>query len=174
MGLDMYLSRKVYIWGDNRKSLKITGLKSKIRPEKVEYIIEEAGVWRKANAIHQWFVDNVQEGNDDCKSYYVSKEDLEKLLDTVNQVLQASELVEGEINAGYTFNEKGEKVDFKERGKIIKDPSVAEELLPTTEGFFFGCTDYDEYYYQVLVDTKKILEEALKFDEGDFEYQASW
>jgi hypothetical protein len=174
MGLDMYLSRKVYVWGDHRKSLKITGLKSKIRPEKVNYIIERAGYWCKANAIHNWFVENVQGGNDDCKPYYVSKEDIQKLLNTVNEVLRASELVDGEINNGYTFNDKGEKVFFKEKGKVIKDPSVAEALLPTIEGFFFGDTDYDQYYYDELVSTKKVLEEALTFDEDDFEYQASW
>ena len=39
------------------------------------------GYWRKANAVHNWFVDNVQDGNDGCKHYWVSKEDLQKLLD---------------------------------------------------------------------------------------------
>ena len=173
MGLDMYLRRKVYIWDDNRGSLKITGLKSKIRPDKVNYIIEQAGYWRKANAIHRWFVDNIQEGSDDCKNYYVSKEDMEALLDAVNTVLNTSELVEGTITNGYRF-ENGKKIPMTEKGKYIKDPTVAQTLLPTTEGFFFGSTDYDQYYYQDLVNTKNILEEALEEDEGDYEYQSSW
>ena len=173
MGLDMYLRRKVYIWDDNRGSLKITGLKSKIRPDKVNYIIEQAGYWRKANAIHRWFVDNIQEGSDDCKNYYVSKEDMEALLDAVNTVLNTSELVEGTITNGYRF-ENGKKILMTEKGKYIKDPTVAQALLPTTEGFFFGSTDYDQYYYQDLVNTKHILEEALEEDEGDYEYQSSW
>jgi hypothetical protein len=135
--------------------------------------IEEAGYWRKANAIHPWFVENVQDGNDDCKNYYVSKEDIEALLDTVNTVLNTSELVEGTITNGYRFeNSKG--IPITEKGKYIKDPTVAQALLPTTEGFFFGSTDYDQYYYQDLVDTKKILENTLEDDEGDYEYQASW
>jgi hypothetical protein len=173
MGLDMFLSRKVFLWRDQRKSLQITGMKSKINPEKVEYIIEEFGYWRKANAIHQWFVENVQGGNDDCKSYYVSKEDMQKLLDTVNKVLQASELIDGDVHNG-TLYKKGKAMPVIEKGKIIKDSTVAAELLPSTEGFFFGSTDYDQYYYDDLVQTKKILEEALTFDEGEFEYQASW
>jgi hypothetical protein len=173
MGLDMYLNRRIFVWNDQKDSLTITGLKSKVNPEKVTYIIEEAGYWRKANAIHKWFVDHVQKGNDDCKAYYVSKEDLQKLLDTVNKVLEASELIDGTVHNG-TMYSKGKAKKIVEHGKIIKDPFVAKVLLPTSEGFFFGSTDYDQYYYQDLVDTKKILEEALKVEEGDFEYHSSW
>ena len=61
-----------------------------------------------------------------------------------------------------------------EDGKYIVDARVAKELLPTQEGFFFGSTDYDEYYYSDLQDTKQILEEALKDAHADFEYCASW
>ena len=173
MGLDMYLNRRIFVWSDQRGSLKITGLKSKVRPDTVKFIIEEAGCWRKANAIHNWFVQNVQDGNDNCKEYYVSKESMQKLLDTVNRVLDASELVEGEINNGYRIKD-GMREPIVEKGKYIKDSTVARELLPTTEGFFFGSTDYDEYYYQDLIDTKRILEEALKEEEGDYEYHSSW
>ena len=173
MGLDMYLSRNMYVSDDQRRSLKITGFKSKLRLDKVRFIIEEVGYWRKANAIHNWFVNYVQAGNDDCKEYYVSEEDLQKLLKTVNKVLESSELVDGDIVNGYHF-ENGKKTPVIEKGKYIKDPSVAKELLPTTEGFFFGSTDYNQYYYEDLVSTKKILEEALANDEGDYMYQSSW
>ena len=47
----------------------------------------ELAYWRKANQIHKWFVDNVQEGVDNCGEYYVSHEKLQELLDTVNNVL---------------------------------------------------------------------------------------
>ena len=36
--------------------------------------------WRKANAIHKWFVENVQNGEDDCKIYEANQIDLEDLL----------------------------------------------------------------------------------------------
>lgn len=173
MGLDMYLHKKIFLWDNDRKSLKIEGLKSRINPEKVCYIIEDAGYWRKANAIHQWFVDNVQNGEDDCKTYYVGREELIRLLETVNQVIDSCELVEGDIANGYTF-ENGVKKPILEKGKYIKDTTVAEELLPTTEGCFFGGTNYDQYYYEQLQDTKKILEEALSDKSGDFEYHAIW
>lgn len=36
----------------------------------------KVGYWRKANAIHAWFVKNCQNGVDNCKSHDVSKEKL--------------------------------------------------------------------------------------------------
>jgi len=35
--------------------------------------------WRKANAIHGWFVKNVQDNRDDCRSYYVDSSQLKSL-----------------------------------------------------------------------------------------------
>lgn len=174
MGLDMYLNKKRYIWGDEKKQLQITGIQG-INSDKVKYIIEEAGYWRKANQIHKWFVDNVQEGEDDCKDYYVSREDLQSLLDTVNKVLEASELIDGEIINGYTFKD-GKEIPNIEKGKIIKDSTVAQELLPTEKGFFFGGSEYDEYYYQDLVNTKEIIENVFKENDekADYSYHSSW
>jgi hypothetical protein len=43
--------------------------------------------WRKANQIHNWFVTNCQDGTDDCGEYWVSRENLQELLDTVTEVL---------------------------------------------------------------------------------------
>lgn len=56
---------------------------------------------------------------------------------------------------------------------VLADHSRAEELLPTQDGFFFGNTDYDEYYFKDLEHTKEILETALK-EGGDFYYHSSW
>ena len=36
--------------------------------------------WRKANSIHGWFVNNVQDCNDNCGRYSVSTEQLQELL----------------------------------------------------------------------------------------------
>lgn len=48
---------------------------------------EELIYWRKANAIHRWFVINVQDYKDDCEIYPVSKEKLKELLYTCKEVL---------------------------------------------------------------------------------------
>lgn len=59
--------------------------------------------------------------------------------------------------------------------QVLEDHFKAEELLPTTTGFFFGGTDYNEYYFDDIKTTIKIIEKALKYkDSLDFHYQASW
>ncbi|HAB99734.1 MAG TPA: hypothetical protein DCE71_07935 [Parachlamydiales bacterium] len=47
--------------------------------------------WRKANQIHGWFVDNVQSGNDDCKIYNVSGEQLRGLLSLCEKALETKD-----------------------------------------------------------------------------------
>ena len=128
MGLDMFLER----------SSRNVGLSHEFS--------EEIGYWRKANQIHKWFVDKVQDGIDDCEFHReVTEEDLEELINTCREVLE--------------------------------NPNLAEELLPTQPGFFFGETSYDEYYFDDLNYTIEICENALKttdFDNQEIYYIASW
>ena len=140
-------------------------------------IHEQVGYWRKANAIHNWFVDNVQDGIDDCCYHNeVTKEILEELLDTCTQVYKNCTMILGNVKNGQTYKD-GEWVDCIEPGKIVIDPSVAKELLPTTCGFFFGSTEYDEWYVQDIADTIDIITQVL--ETTDFEtqmiyYVSSW
>ena len=151
MGLDMYLNKKTYVkqWDHQSPEEKNEVVVTKggkpveaIKASRVKYIEEEIGYWRKANQIHKWFVDNVQEGKDDCGDYYVNKSDLETLLGVCKQV---------EANH-----------------------SLAEVLLPSASGFFFGGTDYDEWYYNDIENTIKILESALADEQSDYYYSSSW
>jgi hypothetical protein len=77
-----------------------------------------------------------------------------------------------------TFITRDQLLDLQNTCKqVLADISKADELLPTGSGFFFGSTDYDEWYMQDLEYTveriQKILDdEALK--RCDFYYQASW
>ena len=124
---------------------------------------EELIDWRKANHIHKWFVDNVQNGNDDCDNYPVSIEQLQKLLDVINEIL------------GITIKEK-----IVHSLKDGFDKEKAEELLPTQSGFFFGSTDYDEYYLEDLKRTQKVLKTFLeglneaKIKDLKITYWSSW
>lgn len=188
MGLDMYLEKRTYVknWDFMKPEERITVTVTQrgkpfpgIDPSKVTSIIEEAGYWRKANAIHAWFVEHVQDGKDDCNYYYVSKEQLQKLLDTVNRVLEASHLIYGSVTVGIRFEGgKGEpfvEVPIREEEETIEDATVAEELLPTQSGFFFGSTDYDQSYIEDLKQTKAILEAVLADQSsGDYYYHSSW
>ena len=158
MGLDMYLRKHIYI-GANYSD--INGVEGKIEItknghplpidfNKVVFIVEEAGYWRKANQIHKWFVDNVQDGEDDCKEHYVSIEQLKELVNICKQIMSAYK-------------------EDKDKGIAL-----AQELLPTQAGFFFGSTDYDEYYFDDIQDTINQLEPLLETTDGDFYYTSSW
>ena len=141
-------------------------------------IMDQVAYWRKANHIHKWFVDEVQYGEDDCQYHdEVTKDVLKELLATCEIVLAASKLVEGKIANGYHYNDSGEKVYNYEDGKYIEDPTVAKILLPTTEGFFFGGTNYDEWYYEDIQYTANRIKEILEttdFDTQMIFYRSSW
>lgn len=101
MGLDMYLSARKYInkidWSllrdsnlpysaattsEYRDVVSAAGLYDVENPEDVygANVSVNCAYWRKSNQIHKWFVDNVQDGEDDCDEYYVSREKLLELL----------------------------------------------------------------------------------------------
>jgi hypothetical protein len=98
MGLDMYLIKKIYI-GGNFDHNKVNGViaisrgdkEIKVNLKKVTYITEDAGYWRKANAIHAWFVKNVQDGVDDCREYEVSYNQLLELKALCIKVLETND-----------------------------------------------------------------------------------
>lgn len=107
--------------------------------------------WTKANAIHRWFVENIQKDIDDCQSYFVTKEDLINLQNTIDKVLKNTN-----------------NVDF---------PKIAEKYLPTQKGFFFGTYDYDEWYIDKLKHTSERLKDILEnpdFDDYHYIYSSSW
>lgn len=138
---------------------------------------EEVAYWRKANSIHNYFVTKVIKNEDYCgEDYKLTKKDLEDLYNIVIKVLDNIELIDGKVHNGDFYN--GFKfVPNYEEGKVIKDSTICKELLPTVSGFFFGSTDYDEFYYDDLVHTKKILEKILNevdFDKYHVYYWASW
>lgn len=154
MGLDMYLYAERYLPGrkpefcdevkGNATAIAelaglpmagdLTGLSVK----------SQLAYWRGANAIHKWFVQNVQGGEDDCKPYHVSRTQLTILRDNCQ--------------------------------KVIDDPSLAEEYLPTVDGCFFGSTEMDRYYFDDLRRTISQIDFALMAapEDSSFIYEASW
>lgn len=94
-------------------------------------------------------MDCVQDGEDDCEKYEVTKSNLLDLKAVCEEVLSL----------------KG-----KDEGKI-------EEILPTTSGFFFGGTEYDEYYFSDVEATIEIINKVLETTDFEKElvvYQSSW
>jgi len=141
-------------------------------------ISRDVAYWRKANQIHSWFVAKVQNGVDDCGNYDVSREQLEELRDTCLKVLGGINLVDGTINNGWSYS-NGVREAITEKGKVVANPDLAKQLLPTQEGFFFGGTDYDEYYVGDLKNTIEQLDRIFAWADAndadlDFQYHSSW
>ena len=171
MGLDMYLTISEYVARTKRDELRPDKPKDNPlfqelvnrRPTwvdkgafqgiSVEY---PACQWRKANGIHGWFVQNVQDGRDECQRSYVSPEKLRDLRYACEQVLREFDKKDGNVQ------------------------EVAEQVgLAPKSGFFFGSQEYDGWYMRDIQYTvKRInqLEASGVFDNAwvDIYYQASW
>ena len=167
MGLDMnlYIRKNEYCskyYKESDLKLEFPKEASRFFPNPTNLVISRTtdytvGYWRKANAIHNWFLENCADRDgfdnpiDDCRPIEIPVEKLEELLDTCE--------------------------------KVLEDHSLAEELLPTEDGFFFGSTEYDEYYFNNIEDTIDIIEPVIKFIRHNIEnndkswdviYEASW
>ncbi len=172
MGLDQYLTANEYVGRTKRdpKGLSDTPKENELfydlsnrRPGWIDTagfsgisISYPVGYWRKANAIHGWFVTNVQDGRDECQKSYVSPQNLRDLREACQAVLASRN--NSSVNVAEVAEENG---------------------LAPTAGFFFGGQEYDEWYYNDLkytVATIDRLENKGLFDNAwtDIEYQASW
>ena len=191
MGLDMYLSAnfsaRAFVWPENMNSDSYITNEFIERSDSIDETIAAQGLptdlpiehqwnhysvsypvakWRKANAIHKWFIDNCNDGRDNsCDDIYVNIDHLKELLATIKLILKS-----------------------KDRKK------AATEHLPPCSGFFYGSTDIDNYYFQDLEYTQRRLEAIIQYQEnqeschyskpnkhGDtcgafdsFTYQGSW
>jgi hypothetical protein len=111
-----------------------------------------AAYWRKANAIHAWFVDHCQEGVDECQEAEVHPEQLAQLSAQCKDALAA-------YHAG--------------------DLTKAAEIMEPRQGFFFGGYEIDEWWAQDLSTTideiDRIVRATVAMRGGvEFLYQSSW
>lgn len=158
MGLDMYLEARKFVSGYNfepideqnsyENLLDAVGLsKTDLSPEASPFIYLNVNVayWRKVNAVHQWFVDNVQDGEDNCQTAHASREQLAELLDVCKQVKadhsKAEELLPPQ--GGFFFG--GTELD---------------------EWYFEGVDNTIDQLTKILTNPK--------FDGWDFQYHSSW
>jgi hypothetical protein len=117
MGLDMYLTAKRYLWRDKdadiaKKVNDLIEVDADLEQEftgsslRVKGIEVSAMYWRKANAIHGWFVENVQNGEDNCREHYVSREQLEELIAECVSVLTSRNSNKLPPKEGFFFGSK--------------------------------------------------------------------
>ena len=150
MGLDMYLNKRTYVqqWEHQAPKEKYEvvvtkgGEPTKIKPNKVKYIIEEAGYWRKQNQIHRWFVENIQNGTDDCGEYYVSKADLETLLELCEKVKADNSLADGLLPGASGFFFGGTEYDERYYNGIDNTIEILKEALEDENGEYLYSSSW--------------------------------
>ena len=147
---------------------------------------EEVMYWRKANAIHGWFIRNCQlakRGEEEVGPYLVKMLDIKCLKDDCEKVLKIigdnKPTKKDKVCVGCTIDK-----ETKEMKKIYQDQDSFEddiadelaEILPTHSGFFFGSLKYDEAYVYDIKITLKRCEELIKSyaPTSAFKYYASW
>lgn len=136
MGLDMYLMAEKHVSGYELSSAKERDLysgacelfeaekfKDPHTPSLTVSII--VGYWRKANAIHAWFVKNVQDANDDCGCHWVGDDILNELLKVCKEVLADTSKAETLLppQSGFFFG----STEIDER--YIKDIEHTVEII---------------------------------------------
>jgi hypothetical protein len=191
MGLDMYLSARRYTseYSDKEANAQLAPLADKFLPPDGNFgsitISRDVAYWRKSNQIHSWFVNNVQEGKDDCGTYDVSREQLEELRNICVRIRDETVMKKGKIANGYSYD-GGKKIPIMEDGEIMVNAELAKELLPCVEGFFFGSNDYDNWYMEDIKSTIEQLDRIFAWCEAvqaltnqkscpiDFQYHSSW
>lgn len=107
--------------------------------------------WRKANAIHGWFVENCQDGIDECQESPVHVEQLAALRSACASAITAYE-------AG----------DF----------DAAEEAMTPVGGFFFGSTEIGEWWAhdvaRTITEIERLVNLAIETGGVEFTYRSSW
>ena len=149
MGLDMYLDKRTYVkyWehnGDDNYEVKVT---KKDEPTNI----------------------------DPKKVKYIIEE--AGYWRKANQIHRwfVQNVQGGEDDCGDYYVERNQLQELLDLCKIVQaDHSKAEELLPSASGFFFGGTDYDEWYYNDIENTISVLEDALEDKNGEYYYTSSW
>jgi hypothetical protein len=156
MGLDMYLNATKFVssgsWRSDADNELFSNLVKAAQAESfiggsVPTAVVNVSVcyWRKANAIHQWFVSNLSEGVDNCELRYVSREQLTELLDECKKV--------------------------KVGGKEVAE----DALPPQDGFFFGSSEIDESYWEDIDNTIEQLERVLSSVPAGwDFEYQASW
>lgn len=111
---------------------------------------DHSDIWRgrKENHIHQWVIDFQQ-------LFYSQNID--------------------DTNHDYILIDPDELLD--DLGAALSDREQTPEIMPTRSGFFFGPTEYDDYYFDsltVLYDTLADDKDLGYFNTHSYFYWSSW
>ena len=150
MGLDQYIEIEVVRRTVNMEKQRTV---TERRDETLAY-------FRKVNFIQKFFEDRYEVPDDE--SVPITKEDLQELADLCERVMSKFEEWD-------STKESLDSDDQVEPPKHIQE--YAEELLPTCDGFFFGSTDYDRWYFNDVKYVLKTVKEVLQEVEDSYEVE---
>jgi hypothetical protein len=149
MGLDMYLTaskyepKSTYRDGEAKDNEVFSQVINAINAETflsndfpAVQIEVNVGYWRKANAIHGWFVKNVQGGEDNCGRYYVSREALVELQETCIKALADRDSNVLDPTDGFFFG-SSEKDEYWETDLRDTVTMIGKLLKTVPEGWTF-------------------------------------
>ena len=164
MGLDIYFKRvnKIDFQFAKKKENEDNNPYDKLE-------LEDVGYFRKVNCLLPFFG-----YEDDCSIHPIEKCQIEDLVDTAKELLT----IYGTFNAqlqlykvdleSYKSDEKKTKLIHQKINNLWKPfETAAQEKLPATTGFFFGSTEYRDYYVADLEDIVDTFTKVL--DETDFD-----
>ena len=148
MGLDMYFKGKRYMtnwdWESeqpiNAQIRKALGLEEYNSEDSSVEVAVNFGYWRKANQIHKWFVDNAQNGVDDCRETYVERRLMEKLRDLCSKALETRDANLFPPQPGFFFGPTD--IDEYYWDDVEYTRNLMDKLLSD------GKLRYFEFYYQ--------------------------
>lgn len=138
MGLDMYLEKETYV-GAHSEHRNVTGkIEVKVDDDpldidfsRVSIVSEQIGYWRKANAIHNWFVQNCQDGMDQCQRSRVSVSQLLELRELCEEVLETRDATPLPPVSGFFFGstevDEWYWDDIRHTINVLKDLNPADD-----------------------------------------------
>lgn len=150
MGLDMYLYKKTYV-GAHYKHNQAKGVvditvgeencRIPVQLDRINSIDELFGYWRKANAIHKWFIEKCADGVDECQRIDISREKMCELLSVVETVIANPEKAQELLPVGSGFFFGSDQYDTW----YFKDLEATKEILDTA---LESGERYGYFYYQ--------------------------
>ena len=105
-------------------------------------IFEDVAYWRKFNALHKWFVDNVQGGVDECDTYEIHKNTLESSLSVLKETFTTKDSNKLPPCSGFFFGstqaDEGYWYDVEKSIEIISE--LIEETDWNNERLFYRAS----------------------------------
>ena len=104
-------------------------------PHSIDTIQMRFCMFRNVIAVHNWFVENVQEGEDNYREYGVTVEKFEELYNIISEVLE----------------------DHEKAAELLPVPSTFSSM------FFSGGDEYDDQYFHDLNEVRNKLKNAIEW-----------